>query len=96
MIDWVTAVLPCHHDKAVCGDRIVKVSKDGEIAWQTEHRFEVKGSHETNIFVLGLLTVSEMPRDETARCLTAANDTLPIPTMTKQRTSPQLLAKREK
>ena len=65
MIDWVTAVLPCHHDTAINGGRIVKVSKGGEVQWQTEHRFEVKGSHETNIFVKtiddGLLEITGNP-----------------------------------
>lgn len=49
MIDWVTAILPCHHSEAIYGGRIACISPDGEIEWQVEKKLQVEGSHSTNL-----------------------------------------------
>ena len=50
-LDWITAVVPCFHPNPIEGGRIMKVSPDGVIEWQTATRLEVEGSHESNILV---------------------------------------------
>lgn len=49
MIDWVTAILPCHHSEAIYGGKIACISPDGEIEWQVEKKQQVAGSHESNL-----------------------------------------------
>lgn len=51
MIDWVTAILPCNHSKAINGGKIACISPDGEIEWQVEKKQQVSGSHESNISI---------------------------------------------
>lgn len=51
MIDWVTAVIPCHHSEKIYGGRVASVSPEGEIEWQVDKKQQVPGSHEANLSV---------------------------------------------
>lgn len=51
MIDWVTAIIPCHHSQKIYGGRVASVTPDGEIEWQVEKKQQVPGSHEANLSV---------------------------------------------
>ena len=54
MIDWITAIIPCHHDVKIHGGTIASITPDGEIEWQVEKKQEVRGSYETNLNVKSL------------------------------------------
>ncbi|MFZ2538986.1 MAG: phage/plasmid replication protein, II/X family [Oscillospiraceae bacterium] len=49
MIDWVTAIIPCHHDEKIFGGSVSSVDLDGEIEWRVEKKHQVRGSNESNI-----------------------------------------------
>lgn len=51
MIDWVTAIIPCHHSQKIYGGRVASVTPDGEIEWQVEKKQQVPGSYEANLSV---------------------------------------------
>ena len=51
MIDWVTAIIPCHHDEMIFGGFITSVSLDGEIDWRVEKKQLIIGSHESSISI---------------------------------------------
>ena len=42
MIDWVTAIIPCHHDEKIYGGTIASVTSDGSKHWQFRFRFDTK------------------------------------------------------
>jgi len=54
MIDWVTAIIPCHHDEKIHGGTIASITPNGEIQWQVEKKQEVRGSFESNLNVKSL------------------------------------------
>jgi II/X family phage/plasmid replication protein len=49
MIDWVTAIIPCHHDEMIFGGFVTSVDLDGVIDWRVEKKYQVRGSHESNL-----------------------------------------------
>lgn len=49
MIDWVTAIIPCHHDKKIYGGSVASVDLDGVIEWRVEKKKQVRGSYESNL-----------------------------------------------
>ena len=49
MIDWITAIIPCHHDEKIYGGTIASVNIDGEIEWRVEKKKQVRGSNESNL-----------------------------------------------
>lgn len=49
MIDWITAIIPCHHEEKIHGGTIASVNIDGEIEWRVEKKHQVRGSHESNL-----------------------------------------------
>jgi II/X family phage/plasmid replication protein len=49
MIDWVTAIIPCHHNELIFGGFVTSVSIDGEIDWRVEKKKQIRGSHESNL-----------------------------------------------
>lgn len=54
MIDWITAIIPCHHDEKIYGGSIASVTLDGEIEWRVEKKQQVPGSHESNLNIKSL------------------------------------------
>ena len=54
MIDWVTAIIPCHHDEKVYGGTVSSITSDGEIEWQVEKKQQIRGSYESNLSVKSL------------------------------------------
>lgn len=51
MIDWITAIIPCHHDERIYGGSIASVNLDGEIEWRVEKKQQVRGSNESNLSI---------------------------------------------
>lgn len=49
MIDWITAIIPCHHEEKIHGGTIASVNLDGVIEWRVEKKHQVRGSHESNL-----------------------------------------------
>jgi II/X family phage/plasmid replication protein len=49
MIDWVTAIIPWHHDKKLSDGAVTSVNSDGEIQWRTEKKKQIRGSYESNL-----------------------------------------------
>ena len=54
MIDWITAIIPCHHDEKIYGGTIASVNIDGEIEWRVEKKKQVRGSNESNLNIKSL------------------------------------------
>ena len=54
MIDWITAIIPCHHDEKVYGGTVASITSDGEIEWQVEKKQQIRGSYESNLSVKSL------------------------------------------
>lgn len=54
MIDWVTAIIPCHHDEKIYGGTIASVTSDGEIEWRVEKKQQIRGSYESSISIKSL------------------------------------------
>lgn len=54
MIDWVTAIIPCHHDQMIHDGFIASVKSDGNIDWQVEKKKSIRGSYESNLSVKSL------------------------------------------
>lgn len=48
MIDWLTLEIPFAHTPIQSG-RVISISSDGEIEWQSEKRVSVRGSYESNL-----------------------------------------------
>jgi II/X family phage/plasmid replication protein len=65
MIDWITAVVPFRHTEPITGGRIVSISSDGELQWESAKAQEVVGSHDTNLHIRshrpGFLWISGNP-----------------------------------
>lgn len=51
MIDWLTFTAPCTHLEPITGDRILRITPDGEILWESIKRLEIRGSYESAIYV---------------------------------------------
>jgi len=51
LIDWVTASIPCFHTGKINDGQVVSITPEGEVAWQTEKRKSVAGSHDARISV---------------------------------------------
>lgn len=49
MIDWITAIIPCHHDHIINGGFISSIDLDGVVEWRVEKKQQVRGSHESNL-----------------------------------------------
>lgn len=54
MIDWITAIIPCHHTEKVFGGNVSSITPDGEIEWRVEKKQKIPGSHEANLDVKSL------------------------------------------
>lgn len=54
MIDWVTAIIPCHHDEKVYGGTVASITSDGEIEWQVEKKQQIRGSYESSLSIKSL------------------------------------------
>ena len=54
MIDWITAIIPCHHDQKIYGGMIASVKTDGSLEWQVEKKKSIRGSYESNLSVKSL------------------------------------------
>lgn len=51
MIDWVSCVVPCNHTTPIHGDRIMRVTPDGERVWETLTAKTVEGSYSDKITI---------------------------------------------
>lgn len=49
MIDWVTAIIPCHHDEKIYGGSVASVDLDGVIEWRVEKKKQIRGSYESSL-----------------------------------------------
>lgn len=49
MIDWITALMPCHHPVPINGGQVVSIRSDGSIEWSTHKHLSVPGSYESSI-----------------------------------------------
>lgn len=49
MIDWITAIIPCHHDEMIFGGVVRSIDLDGVVEWQVDKKQQVRGSHESNL-----------------------------------------------
>lgn len=54
MIDWITAIIPCHHNERIFGGSVSSVTPEGEIEWRVEKKQQVRGSYESNLNVKSL------------------------------------------
>lgn len=54
MIDWVTVILPFHHDTALNGGHVLSFDGDGVEEWKAIKRMPVRGSYESNLLVKSL------------------------------------------
>jgi II/X family phage/plasmid replication protein len=54
MIDWITAIIPCHHDEKIYGGSVASVDLDGVIEWRVEKKQQVRGSYEANLNIKSL------------------------------------------
>ena len=54
MIDWITAIIPCHHDEKIYGGSVASVNVDGEIEWRVEKKQQIRGSYESNLSIKSL------------------------------------------
>lgn len=53
MIDWTSAILPCHHIPIKSG-YLMSVSSTGEVEWESEKGFQVEGSYQSKYTVKSL------------------------------------------
>ena len=51
MIDWLRAVIPCTHPEPINGGRVLKITREGEMEWQSECKLSVRGSDDAHIYV---------------------------------------------
>ena len=51
MIDWITAIIPCHGAGRLVGSRILCIDANGEIEWETNRRVSVEGSYSSAVQV---------------------------------------------
>lgn len=51
MIDWVKYSLDCFDVPEIFGDRILRITKDGEPVWETKTYMPISGSYDSSIFV---------------------------------------------
>jgi len=49
MIDWITAIVPCFHEKTLIGGRLTKTSDSGEVEWESISSVSVLGSHDSSL-----------------------------------------------
>ncbi len=49
MIDWVTAIIPCDGAGRIVGGKLIRLSADGEIEWETNCRVTVEGSYSASV-----------------------------------------------
>lgn len=49
MIDWVTAIIPCFHEKPLNSGRVTKIDSDGSIEWETLTAISVVGSYDSSL-----------------------------------------------
>lgn len=54
MIDWISAIIPCHHDEKIYGGSIASVDPDGVIDWRVEKKKQIVGSHESSLSIKSL------------------------------------------
>lgn len=54
MIDWITAIIPCHHDEKIYGGSIASVDQDGVIDWRVEKKKQIVGSYESSLSIKSL------------------------------------------
>lgn len=59
MIDWVTARVPLACEGFINGGRLISIDALGEVAWETDRRLVVEGSHSSSVTVRGGLGVLE-------------------------------------
>ena len=62
MIDWLTLEIPLVHDPIESG-RVISVTPEGEIEWQSEKRTAIRGSYESNLRIRSAGTSTENLRD---------------------------------
>jgi len=51
MVDWVSCVVPCYHTEPIHGDKIMRITPDGESVWQTLTAKSVEGSYSDKIML---------------------------------------------
>lgn len=51
MIDWITAIIPCHHDERIYGGSIASVDSEGVIDWRVEKKKQIVGSYESSLSI---------------------------------------------
>lgn len=51
MIDWIKAVIPCHHEGRIGDGRVISIDDDGEIQWETVKRKSVEGSFSSKVHI---------------------------------------------
>ena len=49
MIDWITAIVPCFHEKPLDSGRITKINSSGEVEWESLTAISVVGSHDSSL-----------------------------------------------
>lgn len=54
MIDWITAIIPCHHDEKIYGGSVASVDLDGVIEWRVEKKQQIRGSYESSLSIKSL------------------------------------------
>lgn len=51
MIDWVSAVIPCNHSIPIHGDKILRISPEGERIWEVATAKVVEGSYSDKLTI---------------------------------------------
>lgn len=51
MIDWLSFVAPCTHDREVFGGQVFALKPDGRVEWQSLKRLQVRGSFDDSLTV---------------------------------------------
>lgn len=54
MIDWITAIIPCHHDEMIVGGHVASIDVNGEIEWKVHKKQQIRGSHEASLNIKSL------------------------------------------
>jgi hypothetical protein len=47
VMDWITAVVPFQHSHSITGGKIVAISPDGALEWETAKAQELAGSYDS-------------------------------------------------
>jgi II/X family phage/plasmid replication protein len=48
-VDWITAILPCHHSSRLSSGKVLNVEPDGTVKWEVDKPLSVEGSYSSKI-----------------------------------------------